>query len=114
MTATEALAERSARVWYIEIDSPIGQLVVVSSGGAITGLYMQSHRHGPVDRGRWVLDSEHEQPALVMARQQLTEYFAGERATFELRLGAVGTDTQKSVWRALSDIPFGETRTYGA
>lgn len=113
MTATAELVVSNATIWYIEVESPIGQLVVASSGGAITGLYMESHRHGPVDRGSWILDSQHEQPVLVMARQQLTEYFAGDRVTFDLPLGAVGTEVQQSVWRALSDIPFGETRTYG-
>lgn len=44
--------------------------------------------------------------------QQLEEYFAGERQTFELELKPNGTEFQQSVWGALLKIPFGQTRTY--
>lgn len=100
-------------VWYVEIESPIGPLTITTDGDAVTGLYMESHRHGPVDRGRWIFDAHNEQSVLRIARRQLDEYFAGNRIKFELPLGAVGTTVQKSVWRALSEIPYGETRTYG-
>ncbi len=43
---------------------------------------------------------------------QLDEYFAGKRQNFELPLQLHGTDFQKSVWQALCDIPYGETRSY--
>lgn len=115
-----ATAERIAEaalspsgVWYVEIESPIGQLTITTDGAAVTGLYMESHRHGPVNRDRWTFDSHDEQRALRLARVQLNEYFEGRRIKFELPLGAVGTAVQKNVWSALSDIPYGETRTYG-
>ncbi|MGO2131330.1 MAG: methylated-DNA--[protein]-cysteine S-methyltransferase [Halomonas sp.] len=44
---------------------------------------------------------------------QLEEYFAGQRQHFDLPLAATGTDFQHRVWQALTDIPFGETRSYG-
>ena len=47
------------------------------------------------------------------AVDQLTEYFAGERTTFDLPLDPVGTEFQVAAWRALGEIPYGETRTYG-
>lgn len=47
------------------------------------------------------------------ARRQLTSYFAGETAQFDLLLDASGTDFQHRVWHALREIPVGETRTYG-
>lgn len=47
------------------------------------------------------------------AREQLLAYFAGTRRGFDVTLGSVGTAFQKSVWSALQQIPFGETRTYG-
>ncbi len=43
---------------------------------------------------------------------QLAEYFAGNRTAFELPLDLHGTRFQLSAWRALAEIPFGETRTY--
>lgn len=103
----------SGAIWYTEVDSPIGVLVVTNEGDAITGLYMETHRHGPINRGDWKLDTRGEREPLNMARQQLNEYFAGTRVNFELPLAAQGTVVQKEVWRALTEIPYGETRSYG-
>ncbi len=44
--------------------------------------------------------------------KQLEEYFAGTRKVFDLPLCPEGTDFQKRVWKALLEIPYGETRTY--
>lgn len=52
-------------------------------------------------------------PSLLQAEQQLLEYFAEQRDTFRLQLDLQGTDFQRSVWRALQTIPYGETRSYG-
>ncbi len=106
-------SQAGGAVWYIEVQSPIGVLVVTNETDSITGLYMESHRHGPINRGAWILDVHRERAALNMARAQLQEYFAGTRTQFELRLAAQGTDVQKDVWHALSLIPYGETRSYG-
>ncbi|NNK76843.1 MAG: methylated-DNA--[protein]-cysteine S-methyltransferase [Maribacter sp.] len=43
---------------------------------------------------------------------QLQEYFDGKRESFSLKLGPVGTDFQKRVWKALQDIPYGKTISY--
>lgn len=45
-------------------------------------------------------------------KQQLAEYFDGQRMDFDVKLDAQGTDFQKEVWRCLSDITFGKTKTY--
>ncbi|AKB76093.1 Methylated-DNA--protein-cysteine methyltransferase [Methanosarcina lacustris Z-7289] len=44
--------------------------------------------------------------------RQLEAYFAGKLNSFEVKLAPEGTEFQKSVWRALCEIPYGETRTY--
>ncbi len=44
--------------------------------------------------------------------QQLTEYFNGERMVFDFPMSMKGTEFQKKVWKALCDIPYGETRSY--
>ena len=46
-------------------------------------------------------------------KQQLDEYFAGERKVFDIKLAPKGTPFQQSVLAALQDIPYGETRSYG-
>ncbi len=47
-----------------------------------------------------------------IARQQLREYFMGDRRTFEMPLRIYGSDFQARVWRTLRSIPYGETRSY--
>lgn len=49
----------------------------------------------------------------VAAAAQVKEYLAGQRQTFDLPLVLTGTDFQKRVWKAMSRIPYGRTRTYG-
>jgi methylated-DNA-[protein]-cysteine S-methyltransferase len=51
-------------------------------------------------------------PPLLAARQQLAEYFAGERRAFALPLAPLGTDFERRVWQELAVIPYGETRSY--
>lgn len=51
-------------------------------------------------------------PLLAATCQQLDEYFAGTRTTFDLPLTPNGTEFQLAAWRALRDIPYGETRSY--
>ncbi|MEZ5381986.1 MAG: methylated-DNA--[protein]-cysteine S-methyltransferase [Microthrixaceae bacterium] len=50
---------------------------------------------------------------LDAAEAQLGEYFAGARREFDLPLHLVGTEFQQQAWRALAEIPFGETVSYG-
>jgi methylated-DNA-[protein]-cysteine S-methyltransferase len=91
------------------VASPVGELLLVGDGAALTGLYMQE---GP---GRVDPPGARESAAapFAAARVQLAEYFAGERRRFELSLAPAGTAFQRCVWAALEEIPFGETAGYG-
>jgi methylated-DNA-[protein]-cysteine S-methyltransferase len=51
-------------------------------------------------------------PILELSKKQLNEYFTGSRRTFDIPLHPIGTDFQKKVWRALLNVPYGETRSY--
>ncbi len=44
--------------------------------------------------------------------RQLEAYFSGKLKSFDIKLAPEGTEFQKSVWNALCEIPYGETRTY--
>ena len=55
---------------------------------------------------------EQSSPVLERTKIELDEYFAGRRTSFDIPLRPVGTPFQMSVWKALQEIPFGETRTY--
>lgn len=52
-------------------------------------------------------------PLLEDAQRELNEYFAGRRRAFSVPLSIHGTPFQQSVWRALMEIPWGETISYG-
>ena len=95
---------------YAVMDSPIGPLTLVASDdGELMGVYMAEHRHRPPIETFGLRDDS----VLPDVVQQLKEYFAGERTTFEVPLKLVGTPFQQEVWTALKDIPYGETTTYG-
>ena len=51
-------------------------------------------------------------PYHALLAQELVDYFAGRLTAFTTPLHTVGTDFQQQVWRALSTIPYGETRSY--
>jgi methylated-DNA-[protein]-cysteine S-methyltransferase len=55
---------------------------------------------------------EESSPVLERTKTELDEYFAGRRTSFDIPLHPVGTPFQMSVWNALLEIPYGETRTY--
>ena len=94
---------------YTTVESPIGELLLLGDGGALRGLYMQEGRKpGTVSRG-WARDPE----AFAAVREQLGEYFAGDRRSFDLPLEPAGSPFQLQVWRALREIDYGETLSYG-
>lgn len=51
-------------------------------------------------------------PALEAACRQLREYFGGHRTRFDFPLDPQGTEFQKTVWKALLEIPYGQTLSY--
>jgi methylated-DNA-[protein]-cysteine S-methyltransferase len=55
---------------------------------------------------------ERDDDLLRDTKQQLEQYFSGDRRQFNLPLKTVGTAFQNSVWDALVEIPFGETYSY--
>ena len=94
---------------YTSVASPIGELLLTGDGHALRGLWMQdagARRRPPRD---WT----HDDAAFRDVRDQLCEYFAGERTAFDLPLAFAGTAFQERVWRALTTIPYGETTSYG-
>jgi methylated-DNA-[protein]-cysteine S-methyltransferase len=64
----------------------------------------------PVEPSPFSCDDLH--PVVREAMGQLASYFAGQRMEFDLPLDPAGTEFQKRVWKALSGIPYGETRSY--
>jgi methylated-DNA-[protein]-cysteine S-methyltransferase len=91
------------------IPSPIGTLTAVGEDGALVGLYLDL-AHRPLDAE---LTGARHDDGFEDVTGQLAEYFAGERTTFDLPLRPLGNDFERAVWRLLTEIPYGETRSYG-
>ena len=96
---------------FCYVESPIGRLTLTSDGAALTGLYMGTPAKRPAFGKEWVQNGT--AGPLPMVVRQLKEYFAGSRRKFDLPLSMLGTDFQQRVWRALTEIPYGETLSYG-
>lgn len=101
---TTGLATRS-------VDTPLGRYVLAATAQGLTHLKLEGAAALP--------EPEASPPRealahLDLAERALREYFAGERRDFEdLALAPQGSAFQRRVWRALRDIPFGHTASYG-
>lgn len=91
--------------------SPLGRIVLAAVDDQLLGVWFDEQTHLP-DLSACTSAPDH--PVLQRTALQLTQYFAGQRRTFDVPLATVaGTPFQQAVWRALQDIPFGSTCSYG-
>ncbi len=87
--------------------SPIGKVIIVEEEDTIVGLYF---RMEDIKDTRDI--KEVETMLLKRAKEQIHEYFKGERKAFDLPFKLQGTEFQKKVWKVLCNIPYGETLSY--
>jgi methylated-DNA-[protein]-cysteine S-methyltransferase len=90
------------------VPSPIGPLTAVREDGVLVTLTM-----GPPEESDPEFLGPRDDAALADVRDQLTEYFAGQRTVFDLAFRASGNALQLAVWELISAIPYGATRSYG-
>lgn len=90
--------------------SPLGTLTLVADDAGLVALLWPDDAPARVPLPVQEENAAH--PVLAAAASQLTEYFAGTRTAFDLPLAPRGTAFQCTVWSALGEIPFGETRSY--
>ncbi len=87
----------------------IGELLLAGNGSHLSLLGFPSGKMQRRHESDWAQDGS----PFVEACVQLDAYFAGELKEFDLALLPKGTPFQESVWRALTEIPYGETCSYG-
>lgn len=93
---------------YCYLDSPVGRLLIAGDEKGLKLVSFPSGKMAQQPQAEWV-----EKPsAFKQVCQQLTEYFAGNRKHFALKLAPNGTDFQLDVLKALQKIPYGKTSTY--
>jgi methylated-DNA-[protein]-cysteine S-methyltransferase len=94
---------------YTWMDSPVGRLLLAGDQAGLRSVSFATSNRAGVVREDWVEDVA----ALKDAVRQLRAYFAGVLQEFDLELAPVGTEFQLRVWKALREIPYGKTISYG-
>jgi len=89
----------------LQLPSPLGLIEITASEQGIHSIYFVDSSSAPTHSSL---------AALAACKQQLTDYFAGQRQQFELPLAATGTTFQQQVWAALCTIDYGQTCSYAA
>ncbi len=98
-----------SEILYTTIPSPIDELLLAGDARGLTRLSMRGGRRPVAPGAGWRRNDD----AFADVRRQLEEYFDGRRHTFDLELALSGSPFDVTVWRALREIPYGETISYG-
>ncbi|MFP3090296.1 methylated-DNA--[protein]-cysteine S-methyltransferase [Treponema sp. TIM-1] len=93
------------------IKSPVGMLTVSSDGKNVSGLWIEGQKYFSKTLGKDVL--EQDLPLFEKVEKWLAVYFSGKEPDFMLPLMPQGSPFQKSIWKLLGNIPYGQTTTYG-
>jgi len=91
-------------VFYYE--TKLGTIGIAETEGSISHLFFRGEKF---PESKFTIK---ETPVLAEAAKQLTEYLNGTRREFDLPLAPSGTEFMQRIWKALQEIPYGETRSY--
>ena len=95
-------------------ETPLGRYVIAASETGVVCVKPDDQETPNATTWRqWGDVVERDNEHTRQAANELQEYFAGDRTAFTVPLDMRGTDFQKRAWQALTDIPYGETRSYG-
>ncbi len=97
------------KLFYFRSPSPAGPLFFAASSKGLVRLEFEARVQKLNPSAIELLESK---SVLAPYVRELDEYFAGQRREFSFPLDLRGTDFQLACWRALLEIPYGETRSY--
>ena len=93
--------------------SPIGNLILVSDGDNLVGLYMENQKYY-LNGIKQELTSKDNLQVFENTKKWLDRYFAkGNPSIKEIPLAPIGGEFRQKVWKILCEIPYGKTTTYG-
>jgi methylated-DNA-[protein]-cysteine S-methyltransferase len=81
----------------------------VDGAGRLKRFWLNLERARPEE-----LSASRDDNAVLQVAREVQEYCAGKRKDFTLELAPEGTEFQMRVWKALLQIPYGATTSYGA
>jgi methylated-DNA-[protein]-cysteine S-methyltransferase len=90
--------------------SPLGDILLTFDDDALLGLYFVGQKDQPAIAAHWREDGQH--PVARQTSDRIERYFMGIDEPFEVPIVFAGTRFQVAVWRALLEIPRGETVSY--
>ncbi|WP_181349350.1 methylated-DNA--[protein]-cysteine S-methyltransferase [Thalassobacillus sp. CUG 92003] len=108
-------------LYYDVWDAPIGTMTLVANKDGVCridfGTFKELSSHHNIWARKHFLAPEFIHDAdydyIKQMKEQLSEYFQGERTSFSVKLNCYGTPFQRKVWRILAnDISYGETLSY--
>ena len=94
--------------YFTYLDTAIGELLLAGDGDTLGLLGFPEGKMRTRHQENWTKDDA----GFSAAKEQLRAYFASELQSFDLPLAPVGTEFQRAVWDALTQIPYGETCSY--
>jgi methylated-DNA-[protein]-cysteine S-methyltransferase len=103
------MATSSRSIIQTTVESPLGDLLLVGDEDRLRAVRFRGDGR-PL---RIESESRRADQPFAEACDQLGQYFAGERRSFELALARAGTPFQRRIWDALERIPYGATASYG-
>ena len=100
------------------IHSSLGKIFFASDGEALTGLWFEGQKYfgSTLEAQAEVVQvpQRKQLPIFEVTQEWIQVYYSGKEPDFTPKLALQGTHFQKQVWKALLEIPFGTTTSYGA
>ncbi|MBQ2832257.1 methylated-DNA--[protein]-cysteine S-methyltransferase [Methanobrevibacter sp.] len=92
--------------------SPIGDMLIVSDGEAICGVWFYGQKHFLSSISGDIVEND-DLAIFRKVKDWLDDYFNGLNPDIDFKLKPKGSEFRVKVWKVLSEIPYGETSTYG-
>lgn len=95
-----------------DYESPLGEMLIVSDGEAICGVWFYGQKHFKSTVVEKTIPEDN-LSIFKQTKQWFEDYFNGKNPQINFQLKPEGSKFRQKVWKILSEIPYGETLTYG-
>ena len=98
--------------YYDTLASPFGTVGVICSSKGVCRIEIFDDKWPALLASYGDVQHDNKGNVCGKVKEQLLQYFAKKRKTFDVEFDIQGTEFQQQVWKALYEIPWGETRSY--
>ncbi len=92
------------------ISLPLGRICITADSRHLLAITFEDTKQDVADSDDGCIVGSN--PIIQQTEEQLRQYFALKRTTFDLPITFTGTEFQRKTWQSLLGIPYGETRSY--